>query len=141
MDKFRITLGTWVDSSTVETGSTTRVRRAKYKGSRRSSTVRTASEPVRYSAGTYLRVFRPSDSTTHDAYLLLYLRPDGSFLFLGYWPDALEQTLVAGQWSEIGSELRLSGEATVSTAGRPRPKEHFECRFTIGDQNRTPVCA
>jgi hypothetical protein len=65
-------------------------------------------------AGTYLKVVRFSEPTNPDGFIILYLRPDGRFLFVGYW-DGYEQTAAAGQWAREGSELRLEGRGHAST--------------------------
>ena len=36
-------------------------------------------------AGTYVKVVRFAEPMNPDGFIVLYLRPGGKFLFLGYW--------------------------------------------------------
>lgn len=56
--------------------------------------------------GTYLKVVRFSEPGNPDGFVVLYLRPNGRFLFAGYW-WGYERSLVAGRW---GRERELRSD-------------------------------
>ncbi len=89
--------------------------------------------------GTYLKVIRFSEPTNPDGFVVLYLRPKGVFLFLGYW-CGYERTVVAGRWSRQGSILRLEGRGRMQTDSLAKPKTPVFARvFTTTDENHTPT--
>lgn len=61
--------------------------------------------------GTYLKVVKFGAG---DAFIVLYLRPDGRFLFLGYWAG-YERTTAAGVWTKTDRQLSLRGVGAVAT--------------------------
>lgn len=88
--------------------------------------------------GTYLKVLRFSEPTTPDGFLVLYLRPNGRFLFAGYW-SGYERSAAAGRWVRQGVEVRLDGRGRVATDAIPGPEgRRFERIFAIQDTNHTP---
>jgi hypothetical protein len=90
-------------------------------------------------AGTYLKVVRFSEPTNPDAFIILYLRPSGRFLFVGYW-EGYEQTAAAGQWVREGSVVRLEGRGHASTDSRPGPEAGvFRHVLTWDLTNHTPT--
>ena len=62
-------------------------------------------------AGTYIKVTTVPGTPSggrDDSYRILYLRPSGTFLFLGYW-SGFEQTSVVGRWFvEVGAPESMS---------------------------------
>lgn len=79
--------------------------------------------------GTYLKVLRFSEPTTPDGFLVLYLRPNGRFLFAGYW-SGYERSAAAGRWVRQGVEVRLDGRGRVATDAIPGPEgRRFERIF------------
>ena len=64
--------------------------------------------------GTYLKVIRYSEPTNPDGFVVLYLRPNGRFLFVGYW-SGYERSLVTGRWVNQGTEVRLEGRGRLAT--------------------------
>lgn len=87
--------------------------------------------------GTYLKVVWSPDPS--KAFMVLYLRPHGRFLFGGYW-EGYEYSLAAGVWRKQGREIRLDGRAQLKTDTVGGPKGGaFERVFTIEDSNHTPV--
>jgi len=88
--------------------------------------------------GTYLKVIRYSEPTNPDGFVVLYLRPNGRFLFVGYW-SGYERSLVTGRWVNQGTEVRLEGRGRLATDVIPGPEdERFERIFTVEDSNHTP---
>jgi hypothetical protein len=87
--------------------------------------------------GTYLKVvWSPG---TSKAFIVLYLRPHGRFLFGGYW-EGYEYSLAAGVWQKQGREIRLDGRGQLKTDTIPGPEGgKFERVFAIEDSNHTPV--
>lgn len=63
-------------------------------------------------AGTYVKGVRFSEPTNPDGFIILYLRPDGRFLFVGYW-RGYEKSFAAGYWRANNSELELDGFGSV----------------------------
>jgi hypothetical protein len=89
--------------------------------------------------GTYLKVARSAETENPDLFFVLYLRPDGRFLFLGYWPG-YEQTVAAGVWSKNAREISLHGGGTVAADFAPGGGgQSFERVLTMGDQQFTPT--
>ena len=85
--------------------------------------------------GTYLKVVK---SGAGDAFIALYLRPDGRFLFLGYWVSN-ERTAAAGVWTKAGKKISLRGIGVVAAdselGGKRLP---FERTFDLHDNIPTP---
>lgn len=96
------------------------------------------SEAFENGVGTYLKVVRFSEPTNPDGFVVLYLRPNGRFLFAGYW-SGYERSLAAGGWVRQGVEVRLDGRGLVATDAIPGPEGgRFERVFTVEDANHTP---
>lgn len=77
----------------------------------------TQSGQLQVQGGTYIKVTTVSGSLSpecDDSYRILYLRPSGTFLFLGYWAG-FENTSVVGRWSRTESGVELRGHGIVST--------------------------
>lgn len=88
-------------------------------------------------AGTYLKVvWSPGPS---KAFIVLYLRPHGRFLFGGYW-EGYEYSLAAGTWRKQNREIHLTGKGQIKTDTIPGPEGgQFERVFRVEDSNHTPV--
>jgi len=85
-----------------------------------------------------LKVVRFPEPPNPDGFVVLYLRPEGRFLFVGYW-CGYERTQAAGQWSRQGAELQLKGAGDVSTDTIPDPEgEAFTHTFRVEDAHHTP---
>ena len=92
--------------------------------------------------GTYMKVSTiPSSPRPEldDAYRILYLRPSGTFLFLGYW-SGFERTSVVGRWSrtKTGVELRGHGVLSPDSVGHNTPPA-FRRVLTLSDESFTPT--
>ena len=88
--------------------------------------------------GTYLKVLRFAAPTNPDGFVVLYLRPSGEFLFIGYW-RGYERSAAAGTWERQGSEVRLKGNGRLSIDTGPGPEDgHFERTFTVENSHHTP---
>ena len=77
----------------------------------------TQSGQLQVHAGTYIKVTTVPGTPfggRDDSYRILYLRPSGTFLFLGYW-SGFERTSVVGRWSRAESGVELHGHGVVST--------------------------
>jgi len=88
-------------------------------------------------AGTYVKVVRFSEPTNPDGFIVLYLRPRGRFLFLGYW-RGYERSVAAGHWSKRGSELQLEGRGQVSTDAPPGRRGRFSRVLNLELLHHTP---
>jgi hypothetical protein len=88
--------------------------------------------------GTYLKVVRVPQPSNPDAFLVLYLRPDGRFLFAGYW-SGYERSVAAGIWTRRGNEVHLKGHGQLSTDSIPGPDGGpFERVLTVEGSHSTP---
>ena len=88
--------------------------------------------------GTYLKVIRFPEPPNPDGFVVLYLRPDGRFLLVGYW-SGYERSVAAGTWDRHGSEVRLKGKGRLSTDAIPSPEGgRFERTFTMENVRSTP---
>jgi hypothetical protein len=88
--------------------------------------------------GTYLKVVRFAEPTNPDGFVVLYLRPGGEFLLVGYW-SGYEHSVATGTWERQGSEVRLKGNGRLSTDTVPGPEGgRFERTFTVENLNHTP---
>lgn len=95
-------------------------------------------EDLENDAGTYLNVVRFSQPSNPDGFVVLYLRPNGRFLFLGYW-RGYERTIAAGTWEKKGIEVRLKGNGSLSTDTTLGPEANrFERTFVAGNAKATP---
>lgn len=95
---------------------------------------------ARKDAGTYLKVVRcfGTPSPLNQAFLVLYLRHRGTFLFAGYWP-LVERSVVAGRWLRDGARIKLEGRGMVSThTGYGLEGALFEREFTVDESHSTP---
>ena len=89
-------------------------------------------------AGTYLRVTRFPRQLNSDVTRLLYLRPNGSFLFVASWPG-YEPSIATGRWTRSDSEIHLEGIAQVSTDTIPGPGGgRFRLVFAVEVTDLTP---
>ena len=87
--------------------------------------------------GTYVKVVWSPDPS--KAFIVLYLRPRGRFLFGGFW-EGYEYSLAAGSWHKQGREIRLDGrETTQNRHGAGTGRWKVRPRFRIEDSNHTPV--
>ena len=80
--------------------------------------------------GTYLKDGSP------NGLVVLYLRPQGRFLFLAYWPG-YERTVAAGIWERKGDDIRLNGNGSVSACSPVPRAGRFERTFAVGDSDHT----
>jgi len=88
-------------------------------------------------AGTYVKVVWSPDPS--KAYIVLYLRPEGRFLFSGYW-EGYEYSIAAGTWLKQDLEIRLAGRGRLKTDTVPGPEGGaFSRVFRVEDSNNTPV--
>lgn len=89
--------------------------------------------------GTYLKVIRFPEPPNPDGFVVLYLRPKGFFLFLGYW-RGYERSLAAGRWSRHESHVDLEGDGHVSCCSLPNPEAgRFRRTFRCDVRNHMPV--
>lgn len=88
--------------------------------------------------GTYLKVVRFPEPTNPDGFVVLYLRPAGSFLFLGY-RRGFERSVVAGTWSTRDEVVSLAGGRRVSTDAPQNQAGRFRSFFRADLQDHTPV--
>ena len=89
--------------------------------------------------GTYLKVIRFPERTNSDAHVVLYLRPRGRFLFLGFWPG-YERSSVAGDWSIVERKVVLIGDGSVAGDSlMVRGTSEFRRSFRIAEEHSTPV--
>lgn len=68
--------------------------------------------------GLYYQVVRFGGQPAHH---LLYLRPGGRFLALGYWLG-YERTIAAGTWREQAEGIELAGRGESVTDVMPSPE-------------------
>jgi hypothetical protein len=88
--------------------------------------------------GTYLKVIRFMEPPNPDGLVVVYPRPSGQFLFVGYW-RGYERSFAGGTWERNGSEVHLKGRGSISIDVVPGPEGgDFDCVFTVGDVNHTP---
>jgi hypothetical protein len=79
-------------------------------------------------AGTYYqRIDMAGDRADH----VVYLRPNGTFLALGWWP-MYEYSAAAGRWHQDGADVVLTGDGRTrrddfSRPGSPRYARRFRC--------------
>jgi len=90
-------------------------------------------------SGTYLKVIRFSEPTNPDGFVVLYLRPKGRFLLVGYW-RGYEHSAAAGTWERKSSEVHLKGKGRLSldTPAFPPDGGRFERIFNVEIANHTP---
>jgi hypothetical protein len=98
--------------------------------------------PLKAQAGTYVKVTTVPGSLSpqhDDSYRILYLRPSGTFLFLGYWAG-FEHTSVVGRWSRSKSGVELHGQGVLSTDSLPTDTPpNFIRMLTLSDDLFTPT--
>ena len=86
--------------------------------------------------GTYLKAIWYPDS---EALLVLYLRPQGRFLFAGYW-SGYAHSIAAGQWLKQGMEVSLIGHGHHTTDAIPGPGSGaFHRVFSLDNSSFTPT--
>lgn len=88
--------------------------------------------------GTYLKVVQFPEPTNPDGVVVLYLRPTGLFLLLGYW-RGYERSVVAGTWSKREDTVNLDGRGETSTDAPPNQGGRFQRTLRTEMQNYTPV--
>lgn len=99
----------------------------------------TIAEELYSDVGTYLKVVRFAEPSNPDGFIVLYLRPDSRFLFLGYWAG-YERTAAAGVWSKSDRQLSLRGRGIVAADFVPGgERRHLERVLTLDDQGLTPT--
>ena len=102
----------------------------------------TPTGPLKAQAGTYIKVTTVPGSPfpeSDDSYRILYLRPSGRFLFLGYW-SGFEYTSVVGRWSRSESGVELRGYGVLSTDTLPHDTPPIFIRtLTLSDDLFTPT--
>lgn len=69
---------------------------------------------------------------------MLYLRPDGRFLFIGYWLG-YENSVAAGSWSKRESEYLLQGYGRVKSDAPPCHEGQFVRVFKLEMVHQTPT--
>ncbi len=90
-------------------------------------------------AGTYLKVVQFAQPANPDGFLVLYLRPAGQFLFLGYW-RGYERSLVAGTWTMENGQVELHGGGNVSAGSHVGPRSaQFARVLLVQESDHTPV--
>lgn len=96
-------------------------------------------EDVKSDAGTYVKVVAVHEYRPEDLFMVLYLRPNGRFLFAGYW-DGYEYSLAAGRWRRQGWQIVLDRRGRLKTDYVPGPEGgRFERTFLFEHSHRTPV--
>jgi hypothetical protein len=89
-------------------------------------------------AGTYLKVIRFHEPSHPDGFVVLYLRPGGRFLFLGYW-EGYERSVAAGRWSKNESEFQLEGRGRGSGCCPPGHQGRFSRTLKLALIHHTPM--
>jgi len=89
-------------------------------------------------SGTYVKVVRFTEPTNPDGFIVLYLRPEGRFLFVGYWLG-YESSVAAGHWSKRESEYHLQGYGRVRSDTPPDHQERFARILKLEIMNHTPT--
>jgi hypothetical protein len=102
----------------------------------------TQSSQFQAQAGTYLQVTTVPGfpfPNFDDSYRVLYLRPSGTFLFLGYWPG-FERSNAAGRWSTAEGIVELDGFGQIDGDALPNPDPgRFQRTFTYSLRNFSPI--
>ena len=91
--------------------------------------------------GTYVKVVAsPGPSTNQrDSFLVLYLRPNGEFLFLGYWPG-YERSVAVGRWSVMDEIVELDGFGRIDGDALPNPDPgRFQRTFRYSAKDFSPI--
>jgi hypothetical protein len=88
--------------------------------------------------GTYVKVVRFSEPTNPDGFIVLYLRPGGRFLFIGYW-EGYERSVAAGHWLKRDSEYHLQGYGRVESDAPPDHEGRFARILKLEVVNHTPT--
>ncbi len=89
-------------------------------------------------SGTYVKVVRFTEPTNPDGFIVLYLRPEGRFLFVGYWLG-YESSVAAGHWSKRESEYHPQGYGRVRSDTPPDHQERFARILKLEIVNHTPT--
>jgi len=89
-------------------------------------------------AGTYLKVIRFSEPTNPDGFVILYLRPNGRFLFIGYWLG-YELSVVGGTWTMVPPTLHLRGYGQMTGDAFVDGKKQFLRIFELATVHATPT--
>ena len=86
-------------------------------------------------AGTYLKVVKmPTiEDYPNECFMVMYLRPNKLFLFLGYW-HGYERSVVAGKWHREDGIIYLDGLGDVRMDTGTSIGRRFERTLTI-DRN------
>lgn len=88
--------------------------------------------------GTYVKVVRFSEPSNPDGFIVLYLRPEGRFLFVGYW-FGYEKSVAAGHWTKRESEYHLHGCGRVRSDAPPDQEGRFDQVLKLEMVNYTPT--
>lgn len=90
-------------------------------------------------AGTFVKVVRSSETWNPDSYRVLYLRPNGTFLFLGYWPN-YEWTVAGGLFTHKDMEVTLQGKGVLrGDFNREGEQRALERTFRLEEVAHTPT--
>lgn len=96
------------------------------------------SEQFKQCCGTYVKVVRFNEPEGPDGFIVLYLRPGGRFLFVGYW-FGHEKSVAAGNWTKSESEYRLQGYGRVKSDAPPGHGGRFVRTLKLEIVNHTPT--
>jgi len=92
--------------------------------------------------GTYVKVIAtpgPAEEWNSDSFLVMYLRPNGTFLFLGYWPG-FERSFAVGEWSAINGQVDLVGYGQIRGDALPNaPGGSFRRTLRPSVRRFTPI--
>jgi len=88
--------------------------------------------------GTYLKVVRFHEPSNPDGFIVLYLRPGGRFLFIGYWLG-YENSVAAGYWSRCESDYHLQGFGRVRNDSIPCQYARFKRILKLEMVHETPT--
>ena len=89
-------------------------------------------------SGTYAKVVRIHEPLNPDGFIVLYLRPDGRFLFIGYWLG-YENSVAAGYWSKRESDYHLAGYGRVKGDAPPCHEGRFVRILKLEMVHHTPT--
>jgi hypothetical protein len=95
-------------------------------------------EPFEDCCGTYVKVVRFTEPPNPDGFIVLYLRPGGRFLFIGYWLG-YENSVAAGYWTKRESEYHLQGYGRVRSDAPPCHHGRFVRTLKLETVRHTPI--
>lgn len=88
--------------------------------------------------GTYVKVVRFPEPPNPDGFIVLYLRPEGRFLFVGCW-FGYEKSVAAGHWSKREKKYHLHGYGRVKSDAPPGQEGRFVQIMKLEIVNHTPT--